>query len=86
MVFTKGNKFGEKKKKTILELALEVVDTAKNVHEQSKMKYFLCSGCLKKLTGPMAHLIDLCTDCVQKKQPGGVFAEYKYISGTSVKK
>ena len=86
MVFTKGNTFGGKKKDTSFTDAV-IADKLNNGAEVVYAKDHHCGTCKKKLTGPMAHLIDMCIECVEKKQPGGVFAPpQKYISGTTIKK
>ena len=61
----------------------EIVDKAVKEHKEVKYR---CSGCQRSLDNqPLAHLIDLCYNCVEKKQPGGVFTPQKYISGSNVK-
>ena len=99
MTFQKGNKFGGKKKELFTKEHTrefpaveaksdyipiqEMVDKA--VKEQKNIKY-RCKGCQRSLDKePLAHLIDLCYSCVEKKQPGGVFTPQKYISGSNVK-
>lgn len=83
MVFTKGNKFGGKRKDKEDSIKLAVDEALKN-QKNSKYK---CKGCGKSLdSNPIAHLIDFCYDCVKKKQPDGEFQNYFFISGTSVKK
>lgn len=81
MVFTKGNTFGGKKK-SLNSMFTGSISPSGHVSENpahqspSGYKEFKCGSCGKKLTGPLAHLIDKCYDCVEKSQPGGKFAEY----------